>query len=108
EDVGADLAQQLLQLRQFREAAKELKKLDGRRRQSFSREPFADEQVIFFPDPALDIAALHAAGQKLAQEIAKIAKLPEASIAEVVSISEKIEHLQNQISEKVQFALSDL
>ena len=108
EEAAADLAAQLLNLKRYREVAKYLKDLDNRRKQSFTREPFMNEQVIFYPDREVTTKTLNEAAKKLLEALQSIAKLPQTSVAEVISISEKISQLQNLISEKVQVALQDL
>ena len=108
EEAGPNLAEQLILLKEYREALKHLRKFEQRRRQSFARDPFLGEQVIFYPDPNLNLAALHEAAQKISKSLAEIAKLPQHSVAEVISISEKIEHLQKVLSEKVALALRDV
>lgn len=108
EEAAADLASQLLILKKYREAAKALKTFDNRRRQSFEREPFLGQAVVFFPDPQLDINSLAAAAGRVTQSLAEIVQLPQHHVAEVISISEKIESLQKILSEKVEIALKDL
>src|SRR3989338_11242711 len=49
----SDLTQSLLVLKKYREAARYLRALDLRRRQSFTREPAAFEERFFYPDPAI-------------------------------------------------------
>lgn len=106
EDVG--LAKQLMLLKKYREAANRIKDIESRQKQSFTREPFLGEQVIFYPDPSVSIDTLNKAAKKIVSVLEKVAKLPETSVAEVISISEKIELLQKEISKKVNIALQDL
>jgi segregation and condensation protein A len=108
EEAALDLTVQLQILQKYREIAKSLKLLDNRRRQSFEREPFTGQAVVFFPDPKVDTSALANAAQKLTSSLAEITKLPQHHVAEVISISEKIESLQHMLSQKVEIALKDL
>jgi len=108
EDAGTDLTRQLMLLKRYREAVWHLRAFENKRRQSFAREPFLGEQVIFYPDPSLDLKALYAAAKKLSTTLAEIVKLPQHSVAEVISISEKIEHLQKTLTNRVHIALNDL
>src|SRR3989338_69076 len=108
EDAATDLTAQLLLLKKYREAGKQIKYFDNRRKQSFTREPFLGLQAIFYPDPTLTIDVLAESARKLSQVLASIAKLPKASVAEVISISEKISELQKTITQKVEIALHNI
>src|SRR3989338_572757 len=51
EDAGFDLESRLLLYKQYKEAAKSLKDLDNRRKQSFSRSITFEQKISFYPDP---------------------------------------------------------
>lgn len=108
EETGLDLTTQLLVLKQYREVVKHLRQFENKRRQSFTREPFLGEQIIFYPDPSLNLTVLKQAALKIASSLEEIIKLPQHMVAEVISISEKIESIQKTLSEKIEVALRDL
>ncbi len=108
EEAGLDLTTQLLVLKQYREVVKHLRQFENKRRQSFTREPFLGEQIIFYPDPSLNLTVLKQAALKIASSLEEIIKLPQHMVAEVISISEKIESIQKTLSEKIEVALQDL
>src|SRR3989344_3216553 len=53
EEAGGDLESKLILYKQFKEAAKFLKRLDNRRRQSWTKLVSFSEKVSFFPDPEI-------------------------------------------------------
>ncbi|MGE5392803.1 MAG: segregation/condensation protein A, partial [Candidatus Saccharibacteria bacterium] len=77
-------------------------------RQSWSREVDFSERITFVPDPDITAGRLAESLRKLAQELKEIVKLPQKVMAEVVSITEKIEHIQKIISTQVETSLSSL
>ncbi|HEV8601604.1 MAG TPA: segregation/condensation protein A [Patescibacteria group bacterium] len=107
EDAAFDLTQRLLTYKKFKEAAKLLKRLDLKRRQSWIRESESD-RITFLPDPSITPQLLSQSLKKVAEELKEIIKLPKQIMAEVVSISEKIAHIQQLITGKIQTSLSEL
>lgn len=108
EDLTEDLASRLILYKQFKEAAKYLHKLDNRRKQSFTRDIFFSERITFFPDPDITPKTLHTAITKVLQGLIELDNLPKAKIKEVVSIQEKINHLQQLLSTQVEAKLSEI
>lgn len=108
EETAYDLAEQLLVYKKFKEVAKFLKKLDLRRKQSWSRDVDFTDRITFLPDPDVNAQVLAESLGKLAAELKEIIKLPEKVLEKVVSITEKIDHIQKLIGEKVQTSLSEL
>ncbi|MGE5297613.1 MAG: segregation and condensation protein A [Acidobacteriaceae bacterium] len=108
EESAFDLTQQLLTYKKFKEAARYLRRLDSRRRQSWGHEVDFESRITFVPDPDLTAAALAGCLQKVAVELKEIVRLPQQVMAEVVSITDKIDHIQKLISEKVETSLSSL
>jgi segregation and condensation protein A len=108
EEAAFDLAEQLLTYKKFKEVAKFLRRMDLKSYQSWAREVDFSDRTTFVPDPDATIDALHESLKHLASELKEIVKLPEKVMEEVVSISEKINHIQQLIAGKVQTSLSDL
>src|SRR3989338_5281491 len=108
EEAAFDLTQQLLTYRKFKEVAKYLKKMDARHKQSWTREIELSDRVTFLPDADLTPQVLAQSLHNLATELKDILKLPQQIMKEVVSITDKIAHIQNLISEKLETSLSSL
>ncbi len=108
EEAAFDLTQQLLQYKKYKEAAKHLRKLDLIRHQSWTHEVDFADRVSFVPDPEITPQLLASSLSKLAIELKEIVRLPKQVMKEVVSISEKISHIQNLIASKVETTLSSL
>lgn len=108
DDAGYDLESRLLLYRQFKEVAKYLKKLDSRRKQSFIRELSFEQKVSFYPDPNITAKELHGAILTVLSGLKELDNLPKAKLKEAISIQEKINQLQNQLSDKIETKLSDL
>ncbi|MBI2355854.1 MAG: segregation/condensation protein A [Candidatus Doudnabacteria bacterium] len=108
EETAFDLTAQLLLYKKFKEAALFLKKLDSKRRQSWIRQFDIQNLVVFLPDPGLTAQTLGSHLKVLAEELKEIIRHPQDVIKEVVSISEKISHIQKLISEKLETSLAAL
>jgi segregation and condensation protein A len=108
EETAIDLESRLLLYKQFKEAAKLLRKLDNRRRQSFSRNLTFAERVSFFPDPTITTKELHTAILQVLASLKELDNLPKAKVREVVSIQVKIDQLKNHLSKQVETTLNDL
>ncbi len=108
EEAAFDLTAQLLNYKKFKEVAKFLKKLDARRWQSWTRDVDFTDRVTFLPDTDVDVSVLAQTLKTLASELKEITKLPQEVMKEVVSISDKILHIQKLISEKIETSLSTL
>ncbi len=110
EEPAFDLTEQLHLYKQFKEAAKFLKKLDSRRRQSFQRDPgdLTAERTSFYPDPAVTADRLAASIRNVAQALQEIIREPEATVREVISIQDKIASLQERIATQAQMMLSEM
>jgi segregation and condensation protein A len=108
EESAYDLTQQLLVYKKYKEVAKHLRRLDLRRQQSWTREPEFSDQVAYLPDPEVTPEALAGSIRKLANELKEVIRLPQQVMAEVVSITEKIEHIQKLIADKVETSLASL
>ena len=108
EEIAVDLEAKLLLYKKFKEAAKLLKTLDNKRKQSFTRDIAFDEKINFYPDPELNADSLHKSILNILKSLEEISNLPKATVKEAISIQEKIASLQALLSEKIQTRLSDL
>ena len=108
EDAGFDLESKLLLYKQFKEVAKFLKKLDGARKQGFSRTTSFEEKISFYPDPNVSAKELHDKILTVLNGLKELDALPKAKLKEAISIQEKIDHLRNSLSGQIQTKLSDI
>lgn len=108
EEEATNLAWQLYQYKRYKEAAKYLKKIEAKNQQGWARHVMFVEKITFYPDPAVTLSALRDCLRYVAKGLEEIRRLPRQILEEVVSIAEKIDHLQKQIREKVELRLADL
>ena len=108
DDAGFDLEGKLLLYKQFKEVAKFLKKLDNRRKQGFIRFVTFEQKISFYPDPNISSQVLYQSVLKVLSGLKELDALPKAKLKEAISIQEKIDHLRNSLSNKIETRLSDL
>jgi len=108
DDAGFDLEGKLLLYKQFKEVAKFLKKLDNRRKQGFTRFVTFEQKISFYPDPNISSQVLYQSVLKVLSGLKELDALPKAKLKEAISIQEKIDHLRNSLSNKIETRLSDL
>lgn len=112
EEPAMDLEAQLLLYKRFKEAAKLLRRLDNRRRQSFAREAnpisLMAERTAFYPDPSINPDVLRENIARVLESLKEIIREPEGIIREVISIQEKIASLQERIASSAQSMLSEM
>lgn len=103
-----DLEYQLAEYKKFKEAAKNISNLYNGPKESFSREEFLGRSVVFFPPENITANDLAKTFSKILGEIPILEKLEEEIVREVITLEEKIIHLQNTLREKVQTSFSEL
>ncbi|MBX4188135.1 MAG: segregation/condensation protein A [Candidatus Doudnabacteria bacterium] len=108
EESAYDLTQQLLIFKKYKEVAKYFRRMDLRRHQAWTREADFNDRITFIPDPQINPDVLANSIRKLANDLKEIVRLPQQVMAEVVSITEKIEHIQKLIADKIETSLSTL
>ncbi len=108
EESALDLEARLILYKQFKEAAKFLKKLDNKRKQSFITILSFEERINFYPDPTVTTKELHGAILTVLSGLNELDNLPKAKIKEAISIQEKIDLLRTQLGQQVETKLSDL
>jgi segregation and condensation protein A len=107
EDIK-DLEHQLAEYKKFKEAAKNLTIVFDSGKTSFSREAFWGQGVVFRPPSnmtANDLAKIFA---KILGEIPVLEKLEEDVVKEILTLEDKIAHLQKFLREKVQTSFAEL
>ncbi len=108
DDKEEDLAAKLLLYKQFKEAAKYLKKVEQWNQQSFTRTLTFSERINFWPDPEVSTDKIYKSIRTVLQSLKELDNLPKAKIKEAVSIQEKIDQLQVQLSHQIETKLSDV
>jgi segregation and condensation protein A len=108
EEVGMDLTERLLLYKQFKEAGKHLKMLDSKGSQSFTRLLVFSQRISFLPDRTVTASILHDSVMGVLEGLAELDNLPKAKIREAISIQEKIDQLQTQLSNQIETKLSDI
>ena len=108
EEEIKDLEYQLAQYKKFKEAAKNLADLYDTPAMSFSREGFSGLGIVFYPPKNIVAEDLMKAFSKILGEIPILEKLEEEMVREVLTLEEKIVHLQNTLKEKIETSFSEL
>jgi len=108
EEEIKDLEYQLAEYKKFKEAVKTLANLYDAPGMSFSREGFSGLGIVFYPPENIIKEDLFKAFSKILGEIPILEKLEEEMVREVLTLEEKIIHLQNTLREKVQTSFSEL
>ncbi|HRY82987.1 MAG TPA: segregation/condensation protein A [Candidatus Moranbacteria bacterium] len=104
----SDLEHQLAEYKKFKEASKNVSAIFGNQKSAFSRESFLGQSVVFFPPENMNAEDLAKIFSKILGEIPLIEKLEEEMVREVLTLEEKIEHLQSTLRERVETSFSEL
>lgn len=108
EQDANQLAWQLYQYQCYKQAAKALRCFEQARKQGWGRHTAFAEKITFYPDTAVTVSTLHEVMRYLAKVLQDLGELPKKILEEVVTLTEKIEHVQKIIAEKVELKLNDL
>ncbi len=103
-----DLEQQLAEYKKFKDISHRIGKMFSSPRRSFSRESFLGTRIFFCPPPNVNLFDLKKAFQKILSEIPAFEKLEEEMVREVITLEEKIAHLQNMLREKIETNFSEI
>jgi len=104
----SDLEHQLAEYKKFKEASKNVSAIFGSQKSASSRESFLGQSVVFFPPENMTAEDLAKIFSKILGEIPLIEKLEEEMVREVLTLEEKIEHLQSTLRERVETSFSEL
>ena len=104
----SDLEHQLAEYKKFKGASKNVSAIFGSQKSAFSRESFLGQSVVFFPPENMTAEDLAKIFSKILGEIPLIEKLEEEMVREVLTLEEKIEHLQSTLRERVETSFSEL
>jgi len=108
EEEIKDLEYQLVEYKKFKDAAAGLVPLWEAPTCCFARESFLGQTSVFYPPANLTSEDLQKAFEKVLGEIPVVEKLEQEMIKEVLTLEDRILHLQAVLREKVQTSFSQL
>ncbi len=103
-----DLETQLALFKKFKEAARAVGKMYNSPRISFSREGFWGIRSFFYPPRNVNLFDLKKAFERILSEIPVIEKLEEEMVKEVITLEEKISHLQEILKKRIETTFSEI
>ena len=101
EDIE-ELKARLAEYKKFKEAAKELIKLESRKKMLFSRQSYSGMKTIFCPPKKLLILDLQNIFENVLDKLPKVEVLVKETIKKVISIKDKIEYLKRNLMERIE------
>jgi len=101
EDIE-ELKARLAEYKKFKEAAKELIKLESRKQMLFSRQSYSGVKTIFCPPKKLSILDLQNIFENVLDKLPKVEVLAKETIKKVISIKDKIEYLKGNLMERIE------
>lgn len=108
EEEIKDLEHQLAEYRKFKDISLEIAKLDDAHQICFTRESFVGVEVVFHPPQNVTLNDLERAFKKVIGDIPVAEKLEEEMVREVLTLEEKIVHLQDTLRGRVQVSFHEL
>lgn len=109
EEEGIDLETQLKMYREYVLASQKINKMIKQRNWAYGREKISRLEVLgFFPPKDLDRAKLQEVFLKIIKKIEPFINLPKETLRKTISISEKIDHIKNIITQQVKARFSEL
>jgi segregation and condensation protein A len=103
-----ELENRLREYQRIKELAQEIGALARGGPKSFPRPAYAGREITFSPPKHFTARLLVDAFERLLEAIPKVEKLIEEKIKKVISLEEKIKHLQTLLAGKVERAFSEL
>jgi segregation and condensation protein A len=108
EEEIKDLEVQLAEYRKFKETAKKIGALANSPRAGFSRESFLGVGLFFYPPTDFNIFDFKKTFSRILSEIPVIEKLEEEMVREVITLEEKISHLQEVLKKRIETTFSEI
>lgn len=108
EEEIKDLEHQLAQYKKFKDAARKIAELFDGNSSSYTRDGFSGQGVVFYPPENLTGEDLAKIFSRVLGEIPVQEKLEEEMVKEILTLEDRIEHLQNTLRERVQTSFSAL
>ena len=100
EDIE-ELKARLKEYQKFKEIAKELRKLESRKKILFSRQSYSGMKTIFCPPKKLAVLDLQNIFESVLDKLPKVEVLAKETIKKVISIKDKIDYLKKSLLERV-------
>ena len=100
EDIE-ELKARLVEYQKFKEIAKELRKLESKKKILFSRQSYSGMKTIFCPPKKFSILDLENIFENVLDKLPKVEILAKETIKKVVSIKDKIEYLKKSLLERI-------
>ena len=108
EEEIKDLEYQLAEYKKFKDASVKLALIFDSPETSFSREGFLGFGNVFYPPAKIQASDLEKSFVKVLGEIPIIEKLQEEMVKEVLTLEDRIVHLQDTLRERVQTSFAQL
>jgi segregation and condensation protein A len=108
EEEIKDLEYQLAEYKKFKDAAAKLALVFDDKKESFSREGFLGFGTLFYPPEKIVKEDLFKAFSKVLGEIPVVEKLEQEMVKEILTLEDKIVHLQETLRVRVQTSFSEL
>jgi len=108
EEEIKDLEYQLAEYKKFKDASAKLALIFDSPKAGFAREGFLGFGTLFYPPQKIVKEDLLKAFSKVLGEIPVVEKLEEEMVKEILTLEDKIVHLQETLREKIQTSFSEL
>ncbi|HEX8974034.1 MAG TPA: segregation/condensation protein A [Patescibacteria group bacterium] len=108
EEEIRDLEHQLAEYKKFKDAAKKVGDLVDAPFVSFTREGFSGLGVVFYPPENMTAEDLKKAFEKVVGEIPVVEKLEQETVRDILTLEEKIVHLQDALRQRAHASFSEL
>lgn len=103
-----DLEWQLIEYKKFKEASAKINRMVSLDRTSFSRDGWLGLSSFFYPPENINIFDFKKAFLKILGEIPVINKLEEEMVRDVMTLEEKISHLEESLRERLEASFSEI
>lgn len=108
EEEIKDLAQQLAEFKKFKEASLKLGQIAEQKKIAYSREIFSGVKSVFYPPENFNVYDFKKHFQSILENIPVVEKLEQEYVAEVVTLEQKIDDLQNFLRGKIETSFAEL
>jgi segregation and condensation protein A len=102
------LEQQLAEYKKFKDVSRRVGKMFASKRKIFSREGFSGFQIFFYPPQNFNVFDVKKYFVKVLSEIPIIERLEEEMVKDIVTLEEKIIHLQSMLRERLETSFSEI
>lgn len=108
EEEIRDLEKRLAEFKRFKEISKKINAFFNSKKECFSREGFLGVHSFFYPPKDINVFDLKKSFARILSEIPFIEKLEEEMVKEVITLEEKISHLQEMLRGKIEASFSEV